>query len=219
LHLYTAVFTATQESKNLLSIDNREPVCVHAGAGRGSDRVLPISLREVSMYSLRDRWSATRSSWGLLLALLLAVPVALAQPQDSPASHTIPEKIMHALTARFPGAEIQKWTREKEDTVIVYDIEFTQEGRKYEADITEDGSIHNWEMAIKASVLPPAVRIALERRYPGSTIREVMEITEVHGMNESLRGYEILIFTADGAGEELTVSPEGEILEDSGNEK
>jgi len=171
------------------------------------------------MFSVHNRWSAGWSILGALLALLLAVPVAPAQVQDSSASHAIPEKVMHALTARFPEAEIQKWTREKEDTVIVYDIEFTQAGRRYEADIKEDGTIHNWETAIKASVLPGAVRKALEQRYPGSIIREVMEITEVRGMNESLRGYEILILTTDGGEVKLTVAPGGEVLEDSGSQK
>jgi len=35
----------------------------------------------------------------------------------------------------------QKWTREKEGDAVLYDIELTQEGRKFEADIGEDGKI------------------------------------------------------------------------------
>ena len=81
---------------------------------------------------------------GLFMAvfagLVLGQPVASAQEKDK-----IPKKVMATLMAKFPKAEIHKWTKEKEGDVVVYDFEFKQEGRKFEADIKEDGTIHNWE--------------------------------------------------------------------------
>ena len=127
----------------------------------------------------------------------------------------IPKVVMAALKAKFPDAEIHKWTKEKEGDIIVYDIEFKQQDRKFEADIKEDGTIHNWEKEIAATALPEAVMKAAEEKYPNSTHKEIMEITAVKEGQDVLEGYEIMFETAEGEEVEVTVAPDGEILEDS----
>jgi uncharacterized membrane protein YkoI len=128
----------------------------------------------------------------------------------------IPGKVTDALKARFPEAEISKWTREEEGDLAVYDIEFEQAGQKFEADIKEDGAIHNWEKAILTEDLPEIVKKSVLERYAQSTITEIMEISAVRDGQDVVEGYEIVIETADKNVFELTVAPEGEILEDSG---
>jgi hypothetical protein len=128
-------------------------------------------------------------------------------------------KVMDALKAKFPKAQIHKWTREKEGDIVVYDIEFKQEGRKFEADIKEDGTIHDWEKEIAAKHLPKAVKTAVETKYPKSTPKEIMAVTAVKDGEDSLEGYEIVLETADKKGVEVTVAPDGKILEDSGEKK
>jgi hypothetical protein len=155
-----------------------------------------------------------------LLAGTLAAPTACT-PADRAAEEgaatldqtQIPSQVMATLNARFPGAEIQQATREEEDSVVLYDIEFMQEGRKLEADIREDGSIHNWERAIAADSLPEVVKAAVERESPGSTLREMMAITAVTEGGETLEGYEIVFRAADGRIIEVTVAPDGVIAE------
>jgi hypothetical protein len=127
----------------------------------------------------------------------------------------IPEKVMKTLKAKFPKAEIVKWTKEKEGDKELYDIEFTQEKIKFEADIFADGSIHNWEKEIALKDLPKAVTEAVEKKYPKFTAKEVMEIHEMKDGKEALHGYEIVLETAEKKEVEVTVSPEGKILEDS----
>ena len=131
----------------------------------------------------------------------------------------IPEVVMNALKARFPEAEIHKWTKEKEGDIVVYDIEFKQQDRKFEADIKEDGTIHNWEKEIAAVDLPLAAMKAVETKYPESTIQEIMEITAVTEGKEALEAYEVVLMTADKKEVEVAVASDGEILEDSGDEK
>jgi hypothetical protein len=127
----------------------------------------------------------------------------------------IPQVVMDGLTARFPEAEIHKWTRGQEDDIIVYDIEFTQSGQNLEADIEEDGSIDNWERAMARESLPEAVTKTVEAKYPGSSMKEIMEITTVTDGMETPEGYEITL-EGTGAGQvEITVAPDGTILEDS----
>jgi hypothetical protein len=132
----------------------------------------------------------------------------------------IPKKVMNTLKAKFPKAEIHKWTREKEGDIVIYDIEFKQEGRKFEADIKEDGTIHNWEKEVAVQYLPDAVKKAVEKKYPNSVLKEIMEITAVKNGKDEREGYEIVLETAGKKSEvEVMVAPDGRILEDSGKKK
>jgi hypothetical protein len=128
----------------------------------------------------------------------------------------IPAVVMEGLKARFPQAEIARWTQEKEGDIVVYDFEFTQEGQKFEADVREDGSIHNWEKAIEITDLPEAVKAAVETKYAGATMKEIMEITRVTDGVDALEGYEIVLETADMRELEVMMAPGGEILEEPG---
>src|SRR5438876_1848489 len=81
-----------------------------------------------------------------------------AVPQDK-----IPKAVMDALLTKFPKAKIDKCTKAKEGNDIVYDIEFKQGSRKCEADIKEDGTFINYEMAIEARDLPKVVSEAIDK--------------------------------------------------------
>lgn len=153
----------------------------------------------------------------LFIGLLLAMPAPGAQ--DKPDLDKIPKKVMDTLKARFPNAEIHKWTREQEGDTVLYDIEFRQEGRKFEADIRESGAFHNWEREIAAEDLPETVRKAVEGRYPRAVLKEIMAIAAVTDGKEVLEGYEIVMETADRKEAEVTVAPDGKILQDSGEKK
>ena len=65
-----------------------------------------------------------------VFGMFLATPVAAAQEKKDLELDKIPKAVMDALKAKFPKPEITKWTKEKEGDKVVYDIEFTQEGRK-----------------------------------------------------------------------------------------
>ena len=153
---------------------------------------------------------------GMLGLVLTATAQDKKEPPDL---DKIPKAVMDGLKAKFPRPVITKWTRETEAGKVVYDIEFTQDGRKCEADIYEDGSIHNFERAIEAKDLPKAVTDAVEKKYPKATMKTVMEITEVKDRKEALEGYEIELVTADKKDVEVTVAPDGKVLEDSTEEK
>ena len=152
--------------------------------------------------------------------VLLTAPAARAQVTDTLDLEKIPKKVMDALGARFPQAEIHTWTKEEEGDIVVYDIEFRQHSRKFEADIKQDGTIHNWEREITAEDLPDAVKAAVESRYPKYALMEIMAITAVTEGDEALEGYEISLETADRKELEVTVAPDGTILEeDTGDTK
>ncbi len=164
------------------------------------------------------KWLVGRFGAAAIAALLLALPATHAQEQDKLELDKIPKTVMDALKAKFPQAEIRKCTKEKEGDIIVYDIEFTQNEQKLEADIKEDGTIHNWEKQITAKQCPKAVKRAAKKAYPKSTFKEIMEITAVTDGKDALEGYEIVLETADKKVLELMLAPDGKIVEESAGE-
>jgi hypothetical protein len=162
------------------------------------------------------RWATL---FGVLTFGLLAGKVAVGADEEKVPLDKIPKAVMDALLAKFPKAQINKCTKTHEGDEIVYDIEFKVEGRKCEADITEKGRYLNYEKAIEAKDLPKAVREAIEKKYPKATLKEVMEETAVKGKVEKLSAYEVVLVTADKKEVEVRVSPEGQILEDTGAKK
>src|SRR5262249_33933004 len=193
-----------------------------AAAGRARQpgqpsRHYPMRAGEVPMIA-RLKGMAGALAVAVLAGLVLMAMVARAQEKAKDLDK-IPKKVMDALKAKFPKAEIHKWTKEKEGDNVVYDIEFKQDGRKFEADIKEDGTILNFEKEIAAKDLPKAVIQAVEKKYPNAKLKEVMEITEVKDKKETPGGYEIVLETANKKEVEVTVAPDGKILEDSGEKK
>ena len=130
----------------------------------------------------------------------------------------IPQMVMDGLKAKFPNAEIQKCTHEMEGEMTVYDIEFMQDGTKCEADVADNGTIMSYEKEIMAADLPEAAKMAVEAKYPGMTMKEIMEITSVADGEETLEGYEVVCENSEMQMMEVMVSATGEIMEDSGEE-
>jgi hypothetical protein len=150
----------------------------------------------------------------LVLTAFALASVAGAVPADK-----IPTKVMATLTTKFPQAKIDKWSKEKEDGKEVYDIEFKQDGRKFEADIYSDGTLHNWERQIAPGDLPQPVLQAVNKTFPNAVLKEVMAVTEVKDGAEHPEGYEIVVQRARKKDVEMTIAPDGRILEGPGREK
>jgi len=163
-----------------------------------------------------------RALAGVLALLFLLASLSHAREdkgKDKLELGKIPKKVMDALKAKFPKAKIHKWTEEKEGDAVVYDIEFKQGDRKFEADIKEDGTILNFEEEVPAKDLPAAVKKAVGRRYPKAKLKEIMKITEIKDRKETRGGYEIVLETADKKEVEVTIADDGKVLEDSGEKK
>jgi uncharacterized membrane protein YkoI len=129
----------------------------------------------------------------------------------------IPGKIMAAINDRFPGADVTSAEKENEDGKIVYDIELKHEGRKYEMDIHDDGTIVEIEKQIKDA--PAAVTKAVRTKYPGATVKEVMEVNKVDGKKETPDHYEVVIATDGGKEKEVIVALDGSSAREEAEEK
>jgi uncharacterized membrane protein YkoI len=153
----------------------------------------------------------------VMLGLVLAAPAALGQDKSTPKAQKIaldkvPEPIMKAVNNRFPGAKLRSVEKEVEDGKTVFDVELTQNGKKYEMDIREDGTVIEIEKEVAVKDLPKAVTKTLKREYPKATIKEIMEVNKVDGAKETPDHYELVLQTADGRSVEVEVSLTGKLL-------
>jgi uncharacterized membrane protein YkoI len=129
----------------------------------------------------------------------------------------VPANVMSAVNTRFPGASIDSVEKETEDGNVVYDIELKQQGRKYEMDIKEDGTVMEIEKEIKDP--PAAITKAIQAKYPGAKIKEVMEKDKVKGRQETPSEYEVTLTAADGKDKEVDVALDGSSVKEESEEK
>jgi uncharacterized membrane protein YkoI len=152
----------------------------------------------------------------LALALLVVGQFALAdedKKEEKIKPEQLPKKVMDAVKAKFPKPEFTALTKETfKDGKIVYDLEFKFEGRKYEMDIAEDGTVLEVEREVFLKDLPKAISKAVEEKYPKSSIKEVMLVHLVKDNVEKPDHYEVTLETADKKTIEIEVSLDGKTV-------
>jgi hypothetical protein len=131
----------------------------------------------------------------------------------------IPQKVMKTIKDRFPDAKITSAEKETAEGTVVYDIELTHKGRKYEMDIKEDGTLIEIEKQVDEKDLPEAVKKALAAKYPKAELDDIMEVNKVKDKKETPDHYEIVLVTADKKKLEVTVSLDGKSIKRGEAEK
>jgi hypothetical protein len=130
----------------------------------------------------------------------------------------VPSQVRASMEKRFPGAQVTRVEREKEHGDIVYDYELRQDGRKYEMDIKEDGTVLEVEKQLFGKDVPDVVARAVQEKYPKANVREVMEVDKVSGGRETPDHYEVTLSGTGAKGKEVIVSMDGRITEEGGEE-
>jgi uncharacterized membrane protein YkoI len=153
------------------------------------------------------------------VAVLLGAGLMVKADGEKVPEDKVPKAVMDAAKARFPGAKFTSITKEKEDGKIVYDLELTHEGKKYEMDIHEDGTVVEIEKEVALKDLPEAVTKAVDTKFPKATIKEIMEVNKVDGKKETPDHYEITIETADKKKMEVIASLDGKTVKGEDAEK
>jgi uncharacterized membrane protein YkoI len=162
-------------------------------------------------------WMAT----GAVAALIVCVAVARAEDKKDKkiTLDKAPKAVQEAIKGRFPKGEVSSIEKEVEDGKVVFDVELKSEGRKYEMDILENGTIIEIEKEVAAKDVPEAITKAVKARYPGAKIEEVMEVNKVKGKEETPIHYEVNIETADKKKMEVIVSLDGKSVKTEAEEK
>jgi len=133
------------------------------------------------------------------------------------ATNNLPPQIDSAVKSKFPNATIRSAEKETENGKVIYDVELTQNGKHYEMDIEENGTVAETESAIEAAALPAPVSQAVKSKYPGATMKEIMEKRK--GNEQAVSEYEIVIKPASGKSKEITFAPDGTVREEGAGEE
>jgi hypothetical protein len=124
----------------------------------------------------------------------------------------VPTKVLDAVKAKYPGAELRSSTRGVEDKEVYYTIVLKHKDDEYEVTLTPEGEITEIARDIDAKDLPRAVSEALEKKYPGASIQEAAEVHEP-AAKDKLTYYVELTTTAKKK-LEVTLSPKGEVVKE-----
>jgi predicted RNA binding protein with dsRBD fold (UPF0201 family) len=121
----------------------------------------------------------------------------------------LPKVVASALKNRFPGLEITSAAKETDNGKVIYDIELTQNGRKFESDIKEDGTILEVEKEVATKDYPKALQSSVHAKFPKGKITIVMEVNLVKDKKETPDHLEVTVETADKQEKELLFKLDG----------
>jgi hypothetical protein len=92
------------------------------------------------------------------------------QDTKAPAEVKLPPAVLKTFAAKFPKGQIEKKAAEKEEGVMVYDLEFRDGRDEKETDITEDGTMLEWTLVIQPKDVPAAAMKPIREAAQGATM-------------------------------------------------
>lgn len=155
-----------------------------------------------------------------VLSIVLFAATAAADEEKVPLDK-VPKPILDAVKKRFPKAEVQGASKEKEGDKTVFEVTLKQVGKNIDVTLTEAGAITTIEKEVAFKDLPKAVADTYEAKYPKATYKIVEEVIKVTDGREKLEYYEALLVTADKKTLEVEVTPDGKVknVEEKKDEK
>jgi DNA-binding beta-propeller fold protein YncE len=119
-----------------------------------------------------------------------------------------PKAVRDSVAGRFPKGKVSTTERETESDKVVFEVALTQESRKYEMHIKDDGTIEAVETEISLNDVPKAVLTAVRDKYSDATIEAAMAVSKFKDKQETLDHYLIAI-RIGGKKTEIGVSLDG----------
>jgi uncharacterized membrane protein YkoI len=149
------------------------------------------------------------------VAAVFVASVAFADDKaEKVALDKAPKAIQIAIKGRFPGGDVTSLTKEKEGDKIVFDVELTWKGRKYEMDVHEDGTIAEVEKEKKLDEVPTSLAATVKSKHPDCKIQTIMEVNMVKGKTETPDHYEVTVKTAGNKEAEVLVTLDGKSVKE-----
>jgi hypothetical protein len=125
----------------------------------------------------------------------------------------LPKAVHQALETRFPQATITGAEKETDAKgTVIFDVELTYKGQKFETDIKDSGAMLEVEKEIASEHWPKELKGTIDSKYPHATIKEVMEVNKVTGKEEVPDHLEATIETPDKKSSEVILSLDGKTV-------
>lgn len=122
-----------------------------------------------------------------LLVLPTLVALSLAQEQ-SITRKGVPPAVLAAFAKAYPKATIKGYSKETEKAQTVYEIESVEGKTTRDVTYSADGKLISVEETLDTSEVPPGVKAALEKKFPGGKILKAEKVTK-----GTLVGYELQV--------------------------
>jgi hypothetical protein len=140
--------------------------------------------------------------------LVLATTLPLCAAETKVSLEAVPGPVRTAIEKLVGKGAIRKTVREPGDHGgMIYEVSYTQNGRKYEAEISPKGDVLVVDEEIALSDAPKAVRTTVERQTAGGKVTKVEKATEGKKVF-----YEVEFRKGGSAEHELQVAPDGKVL-------
>jgi hypothetical protein len=141
--------------------------------------------------------------------LLLTVGPACADGEKVPLDK-LPQKVVDAVKAKFPKAELKHAYKDTVDGKTVYEVGINIEKQHVHAMVTAEGKLYEIHKDIDAKDLPAAVTKAVSAKYPKGKVGDVEEQTNTDG---KVIGYQIELEVGSDI-HVMVVDPAGKIVSD-----
>lgn len=123
----------------------------------------------------------------------------------------VPEVVMKAALAKFPGAKVEEAAKEVDEGETTYEISLIYKGIAVDVAVGANGEIEEIETETAIADLPKAVTDAILAKHAGAKLMKAEEIIEFDDGQES-RYYEVVI-VHDSRRLEVSLTPAGELVE------
>lgn len=148
-------------------------------------------------------------TWRLgAVAVALALGLcAAAQQQDHETQigkKDVPASVLAAFAKAYPNATVKGYTREVERDQTMYEVECLEGKTHRDVTYSPDGKLLLVEESIDMKDVPPAVRQALEKKYPKAKVQLAEKL-----MDGKTVEYEFHLTTPDGKEVEAKFDAQG----------
>ena len=120
----------------------------------------------------------------------------------------LPALVRDAAKTSYPEGKITKASKERDEGRDVFELKIKNKDESLEATYTGTGDLVAIEKVIALQSLPEAVKVGLEKRYPGSTLIKAEQIEKSGAVS-----FEIKLTTRDKKKLEATFEDNGKFLE------
>lgn len=117
---------------------------------------------------------------------------------------SLPEAVQATLKAQSAGGKIKRIEKEIEDGTTQFVAEIKVNGRKFEAEVGENGTLLGTEEPVKLKDLPAPVQTTITAKLAGRKLKELEKRTEGAKVF-----YEFVIRGVEG---ETAVAPDGSVM-------
>jgi hypothetical protein len=146
------------------------------------------------------------------LAVLGLASGARAQEEQIPLRR-VPKAVMASARAKFPGAQIKAASEETEDgKPPVFALKMRHQRHTIGATFKVDGTVVQVQTDVLAKELPKVVLEAVERTYPGASLRGVEAVKVGPEVKKEADHYEFYLVKADNKPALVKVAPDGKVL-------